>query len=78
MRLELVIEDVVRMRRLVDDLCQVALGWRTDEEHELFLAAYDRVLENGIDARRCAKIEMLRKRIVELEAKRSEGESHKK
>lgn len=52
---------------LVDDLCLINSGWRTEDQHKDFLAAHARVARHGNAVKKRCEIERLQARIEELE-----------
>lgn len=57
------------LRSLVDDLCMIHIGWRTDEQQKEFLAAQNRIGDRALELRKQYEIERLKARIQELEGK---------
>jgi hypothetical protein len=62
-------DDIQRVASLVDDLCLVMSGWRTDDEHKAFLQAHSRIAKRGAELQQLQEIERLKARIQELEGK---------
>lgn len=58
-----------RIRSLVDDLCLIHIGWRTEEQQQEFLVAQDRIGNRALELRKQHEINRLKARIQELEGK---------
>lgn len=62
-------DDIQRVASLVDDLCLVMSGWRTEDQQRVFLQAQSRIAQRGAQLHQLQEIERLKARIQELEGK---------
>ena len=60
-------DELEKMRSLVDDLCLLTSGWRTDGQHDDYKDALDRVARHGAVIKHKLEIERLKARIEELD-----------
>lgn len=60
-------EEMHQLKTLVDDLCLVSSGWRTDAQHDAYTQAYNRICNHGWEVKKRAEIVQLKRRIEELE-----------
>ena len=60
-------DELEKLKSLVDDLCLVNSGWRTDAQHDAYTKAYNRICAHGWEVKKRAEIVQLKQRIEELE-----------
>ena len=63
-------EQIAELRRLVEDLCLIEIGWNTTEQGAIYHDARDNIVKQAIDTRKTREVERLKQRIRELEANR--------
>ena len=62
-------DGIQRAVSLVDDLCIMLSGWRTEDELCVLMQAQSRITRRGWELQQLHEIERLKARIQELEAK---------
>ncbi len=60
-------EQIAELKSLVNDLCTIQIGWRTEDQQREFLAAQNRIGNRALDLRKQHEINRLKARIQELE-----------
>lgn len=60
-------EQIAELKSLVNDLCTIHLGWRTEDQQKDYLQAHSRIGDKALEIRKKREIARLKFRLSVLE-----------